>query len=475
MEYYGKNFGADDLDSHAAGMIVEACQLVDEEVNFADYDWDGDGEVDQVYVIYPGKGEADGGTSNTVWPHEWELSEAALYGDGDGPIELDGVTIDTYACGSELNGSGRICGIVTLCHEFSHCLGFPDFYDIDYSGGVGMDVWDLMSGGLYNGNGYCPAGYTSYERWMAGWLEPVELTADTIVTGMKSLQEGGEAYVMYNDGHRDEYFLLENRQQVEWDEYLPAHGLLIVHVDFDLEAWENNQPNDNPRHQRMTWIPADGKIETFKFYGTTYVSEEGMATDLYPSGDNNRFTNISFPAATLYNANTDGRRLLNKSVLDIAEASNGTISFNFLNEPMEKKDPELAFDVDTVTVEAGTTDFMAPELHNPYDLAVSYSSSNKSLATVDAETGSVVIGDTPGKVVIVADYEGEEFYNPGSAFYVIDITVPAGIEIREVLPANNVEHTAVYDLSGRRLPSSSASTFLKKGIYIVNGQKVVIR
>ena len=97
MEYYGKNFGPDNLDSHAAGMIVEACQLVDEEVNFADYDWDGDGEVDQVYVIYPGKGEADGGNSFTIWPHEWELSEAALSGDGDGPIELDGVTIDTYA------------------------------------------------------------------------------------------------------------------------------------------------------------------------------------------------------------------------------------------------------------------------------------------------------------------------------------------------------------------------------------------
>ena len=85
-----------------------------------------------MYVIYPGKGEADGGTSLTIWPHEWELSEAALSGDGDGSIELDGVTIDTYACGSELNGSGRICGIGTLCHEFSQLSGFPDFYDIDY-------------------------------------------------------------------------------------------------------------------------------------------------------------------------------------------------------------------------------------------------------------------------------------------------------------------------------------------------------
>lgn len=491
MEYYGKNFGPDNLDSHAAGMIVEACQLVDEEVNFADYDWDGDGEVDQVYVIYPGKGEADGGTSFTIWPHEWELSEAALSGDGDGSIELDGVTIDTYACGSELNGGARICGIGTLCHEFSHCLGFPDFYDIDYSGGVGLDVWDLMSGGCYNGNGYCPAGYTSYERWMAGWLEPIELQADTVVADMKSLQEGGDAYIMYNDGHRDEYYMLENRQQVAWDEKLPAHGLLIVYVDFDLEVWENNQPNDNPRHQRMTWIPADGKIETYKFYGNTYVSEEGMKTDPYPSGDNNRFTNISYPAAKLYHANTDGRKLLNKSVLDIAEASDGTISFNFLNEPMERKDPELAFDVDTVTVEAGTADFQAPELRNPYDLEVTYSSSDKSLATVDVFTGSVVIGDTPGKVVIEAYYEGEEFYNPGSASYVIDIAVPAGIEIREVVPAHG-EGFSIYDLSGRRVSSSkmpkqhgnndfsvpsvsSVSSVLPKGVYIVNGRKVVVK
>jgi hypothetical protein len=278
---------------------------------------------------------------------------------------------------------------------------------------------------------------------------------------------------------------------VAWDEKLPAHGLLIVYVDFDLEVWENNQPNDNPRHQRMTWIPADGKIETYKFYGNTYVSEEGMKTDPYPSGDNNRFTNISFPPAKLYHANTDGRKLLNKSVLDIAEADDGTISFNFLNEPMERKDPELAFDVDTVTVEAGTADFQAPELRNPYDLEVTYSSSDKSLATVDVFTGSVVIGDTPGKVVIEAYYEGEEFYNPGSASYVIDITVPAGIEIREVMPAHG-EGFSIYDLSGRRVSSSkmpkqhgnndfsvpsvsSVSSVLPKGVYIVNGRKVVVK
>ena len=475
MSYYGRN-GSDDNDLHPAELVIEACKLVDEEVNFADYDWDGDGMVDQVYVIYAGKGEADGGTANTIWPHEWELSEAAEYGDGEGTFELDGVTIDTYACGSELNGGGRTCGIGTMCHEFSHCLGFPDFYDIDYSGGVGMDAWDIMSGGSYNGNGYCPAGYTSYERWMAGWLQPVELKEDTTVVGMKSLQEGGDAYVIYNDGHPDEYYLLENRQQVAWDEELPTHGLLIVHVDFDLEIWENNQPNDNPRHQRMTWVPADGKIETYRYGGNVYVSEEGMKRDLYPYGENNSFTNISNPAATLYNANTDGSKLLNKSVIDITEAGDGTISFNFLNKALEKTDPELAFDVDSVSVEAGTADFTAPDLSNPYGLDVTYSSSNKSLATVDATTGSVAIGETPGMVTITANYDGDELYKSSSASYVINITVPAGIESLN-LSHKAEQSTAVYDITGRRVVSNIESEIssLPRGVYIVNGHRFVIK
>ena len=475
MSYYGRN-GSDDNDLHPAEMVIEACKLVDEEVNFADYDWDEDGMVDQVYVIYAGKGEADGGAANTIWPHEWELSEAAEYGDGEGAFELDGVTIDTYACGSELNGGGRICGIGTMCHEFSHCLGVPDFYDIDYSGGVGMDAWDIMSGGSYNGNGDCPAGYTSYERWMAGWLQPVELKEDTTVVGMKSLQEGGDAYIIYNDGHPDEYYLFENRQQVAWDEELPAHGLLIVHVDFDLEIWENNQPNDNPRHQRMTWVPADGKIETYRYGGSVYVSEEGMKSDLYPYGDNNRFTNISYPAATLYNANSDGSKLLNKSVIDIDEGDDGTISFNFLNKAMEKLDPELAFDVDSVSVEAGTADFSAPELYNPYDLDVTFSSSNMSLATVDATSGSVAIGETPGTVTITANYDGDEFYKSGTASYVINITVPSGIESIS-LSHQAEQSTVVYDITGRRMAANNESEIssLPRGVYIVNGHRVIIR
>ena len=91
-----------------------------------------------------------------------------------------------------------------------------------------MSYWDLMDSGSYNGDGYCPAGYTSYERWVAGWLEPIVLTDSMTVEGMQALQDGGNAYIMYNDGHPDEYFLLENRQHIGWDQGIPGHGHVSI-------------------------------------------------------------------------------------------------------------------------------------------------------------------------------------------------------------------------------------------------------
>ena len=162
--YYGSN-DSEGYDQHPEQMVFEAVNLAKNEVtNWKQYDWNNDGEVDQVYVIYAGMGEADGGAENTIWPHAYSLS----YGGETSAVTVaQNLKVDNYACGSELNGSREIDGLGTICHEFSHCLGYPDFYDIDYSGGQGMGSWDLMCAGSYNGDGYQPAGYTSYERWVA--------------------------------------------------------------------------------------------------------------------------------------------------------------------------------------------------------------------------------------------------------------------------------------------------------------------
>ena len=319
--YYGEN---DDQgnDKHPAEMVIEALTLADPYVNYADYVWnEGGKEVDQVYVVYADKGEADGGPDYTIWPHEWTLGAANYFGDGGGPQTLDGVKIDTYACGGELKGNMEvptINGIGTMCHEFAHCLGYPDFYDTDYSGGQGMGDWDLMDGGSYNGNSYLPAGFTSYERWIAGWKTPTELTSTQSISNMKALQdEGSDTYIILNKRSSNEYYLLENRQKVGWDAALPGAGLLILHVDYDKMVWENNQPNDDPAHQRLTWVPANNN----------YYDQKGGP---YPYGSNHALGRNTTPAATLYNKNWDNSFYLDCSIENITQNEGGSVSFDYV-------------------------------------------------------------------------------------------------------------------------------------------------
>jgi hypothetical protein len=147
---------------------------------------------------------------------------------------------------------------------------------------------------------------------------------------MKALSDGGESYIIYNQGNKNEYYLLENRQQVGWDSSLPGSGLLILHVDYNESSWANNTPNDDPSHQRMTWIPADNKYQYTTYQGTKYYSFDGMATDTYPYGSNNSFSKTSTPAAKFNNRNTDGTYYMDSSVDNITQNSDGTISFNFV-------------------------------------------------------------------------------------------------------------------------------------------------
>ena len=330
--YYGKN-DSEGNDLYPGKMVIEAVKLAKDSVsNWKQYDWDNDGYVDQVYVVYAGQGEADGGAASTIWPHAYTLSSAKAYGDGTGPVTVaTGLKVDTYACGSELDGYGNVGGIGTMCHEFSHCLGYPDCYDIDYSGGWGMDIWDLMCSGSYNGDGYLPAGYTSYERWEAGWEEPTVLEDEDVnVSSLPSLQSSGQSYIIYNKKNRDEYYMLENRQQDGWDAGLPGAGLLIVHVDYNESVWANNQPNDDPNHQRMTWVQADNKLQTTRYMGEEYLTLEGLETDLFPYNSNNSFNRSTKPAAKLFNNNVDGTKYLTSSVEDITRNADGSIAFKFV-------------------------------------------------------------------------------------------------------------------------------------------------
>lgn len=340
MAYYGENDDAGE-DMHPAQLVAEACQLArnNYDLTWSDYDWDGDGEIEQVYVIYAGYGEHAGAAPNTIWPHEWTLKDAQKCNDGDGPISIDGCTINTYAISSELSGAvgSTMNSVGVACHEFSHCLGLPDFYSTNYSKSFGMGAWDIMSHGEYNGpngRGECPPPFTAYERWFCGWFEPIVLKSDQAITEMPDLQDEPVAYLIRNEAYPSEYFLLENRQPNRWGTYVDKstgmHGMLVCHVDEDEDAWRLNRVNTSSSHPRMTIIPANQTYGSWRSseYDTSETQYRGQP---FPgSQDVTVLDSLSHPqyAGTLFHNNTHGTRALPFTLSNISE-SDGLISFQF--------------------------------------------------------------------------------------------------------------------------------------------------
>lgn len=356
--FYGKDRGMEqDINGHL--MVIEACKAVDKQVNFADYDWNDDGEADQVFIIHAGYGANYGGEADWLWPAEWTLGSAAYYyPTSQYPLELDGVQIETFAYAPELayDAGSTLNGIGTACHEFAHCLGLMDAYDSDYNLCPSMFDWDLMDSGSYNGDnslGEVPAGLTAYERWTAGWLEFTELREHCTVENMPALGDSPCAYIIYNEGSPNEAYILENRQNTGWYSYPSyAHGLLIYHVDYKSRIWENNEINVDPSHPRLCVVPASGE------YGDRY-EEEGVISPtvtqyrghVWPGSKGKAsFTDYTTPASTLFNENADGTTQLGVPILSIKETK-GKISFEvgaldtpeavLANDPLKEGSAEI--------------------------------------------------------------------------------------------------------------------------------------
>jgi len=189
---------------------------------------------------------------------------------------------------------------------------------------------------------------------MCGWLEPIELAEEDVdVENLKALSDGGESYIIYNKAHPDEYYMLENRQKTGWDAQLPARGLMITHVDFDKDIWFDNTPNTKVTnadrrtygysktndHQRCTIFHADDNDDS-KYWNSSmgYYTRQTLTGDLYPYRTNDSLTNESAPAATLYNANTDGSKLMNRRVLSITQNTDKTVSFRYKATARDEED-----------------------------------------------------------------------------------------------------------------------------------------
>lgn len=255
--YYGADYPSQ--DANAVEALRDACLAADAEVDFSQFDTNGDGTVDNIYYFYAGYGQADNpSATNAIWPHSASLKAYGI------DLKCDGVTIDGYACSNELAFDGsdtpKPTGIGTFVHEFGHVLGLADHYDVFSSSTYTVGPWDTMSTGSYNNNCHTPALFSAFERAELGWLGYTDITAATdsvcLIGGLDATNSALRVVVPGND---NEYYILENRQQEGWDRYLPGHGMVVWHIDMDDEAWLTNTVNVSASHQRVDIIAADNK------------------------------------------------------------------------------------------------------------------------------------------------------------------------------------------------------------------------
>ena len=306
--YYGVDISYGE-DMHAEEMVYEACLLVDSlypEIDFSIYDNDGDGEMDYVYVVYAGFGQADGGAANTIWPHSYWIHYAGYN------LTIDGVRVDKYACGNEKNYvSKQHDGIGTFVHEFGHVLGLPDLYGTTNSATHRtLGDWDVMDYGPYNNDGNTPPTYSAYERFFFGWLTPT-LIKDTALLTLHDLYSTNEAFLISTtdehnllgtDPNPTTFYLLENRQSNIWDKYLAGHGMMLTKVQYDYKKWYKNIVNNTASKMGVDIIEA-----------TTNTSPTNKATDLFPAG------------ATEYT------EIKNHPIYEIQETNEGLIRFKYLS------------------------------------------------------------------------------------------------------------------------------------------------
>lgn len=327
VSYYGNDDALYGTDPNAGIMIEEACNIAHSDfgVDFSQYDGDDDGNVDMVYVIYAGYGQHAGGGSNTIWPHKYQLSGYGI------TLELDNKNIDVYACSSELYGNSgtQSSGIGTICHEFGHVLGLADHYNTSNSTDYKLGKYDIMDYGSYNNDGNTPPSYNAFERMTLGWLTPKELDEPTDGITLYNISDYNEAYIL-NTSSEDEFYLLENRQQSGWDSYIEGTGMMITHIDYSEQEWNNNTVNDTDGHPRFHIVPADNETG-YDIVLNKYTEKY----DLYPAtipgkGTNDSFTDVSTPAASPWTGET-----LDKWITGITIENDGSVSFDYMSNHLK--------------------------------------------------------------------------------------------------------------------------------------------
>lgn len=480
--YYGEQSGGT-KDLHYGEFVSESfAKAVEWSQDSLAGDWtqfdnDNNGKADMCVIIFAGLGQNytnSYGDKNTIWPQEVPASYTS-----------SGITISGCSSSCEMRPTSASGGVITgwqadgigvVVHEISHAIGLPDFYDYNNKA-FGLDYWSIMDYGMYTRQSKVPVGFTAYEREFMGWQQTETLEGPRTLH-ISCFGNGGKGYKLVNDANPNEYYILDNRQAVDWDWGICSnrgHGMLVMHVDFNQAVWNNNRLNSNANHQYLTIIPANGTL----IGSNNATSKEQWQTSLqgnpYPGiTENHELTNDSYPASLVYLGT-----YMNKPLLDIQERADGIVTVKVMPLGTLEAPKNLSFqDSEPSSTTAIWEPVEGAELYN-----LRLWSEGEIVAQKDSISGtSFRITDLQPEIdytysvqAISDSYLNSEWTESGS--YRDDPSAISEITL-------SAEPVRIYDMNGRFIAKCFADEVnrftLGRGIYLVRrmdgrAKKVIMR
>ncbi len=267
------------------------------------FDIDGDGHLDRVVIVHAGGEASYGSDCNEMWAVKW-----GIY-----PKVVKNKTFSNFMISAEyLNSPNdpQRCGID--CHEFGHILGLPDLYD--YSGNTnGVGMWSLMSGGSW-GSDYAITP-THLDAWSKQQFTWTSATTNPVGPTYIYDTETNDIVIKYTTLDPREYFLIENRQKIGFDIFLPGSGLLIWHINEDKD-----QHTEKFCHT-VSLMQADGNQDLEN------IRNNGDLGDPYPGIANKRSFGASTTPGTLLCGILQNGNILDISIDNISD-SGSIMSFD---------------------------------------------------------------------------------------------------------------------------------------------------
>ena len=238
------------------------------------------------------------------------------------------------------------------------------------------------------GEAFTPPTLTNPNNLDVTWTSSDETVATVDASGVVTLVGGGATIItaefagdnVFEAGSAYYYLNVEKAD----------HGLAFSDAFASAKVGEPFTPPTltNPNNLDVTWTSSDESVATVNSSGEVTLIAEGTTTITAAFEGDNVFLE-------------------------------GSASYTLTVDKKDAVENGLAFSETEVTAKIGE-DFTPPTLTNPNNLTVTWSSSDETVATIDANTGDVTLV-AAGYTVISAFFAGDDNFMSGAASYTLTV------------------------------------------------------